>query len=699
VLVVHADPSFAEAVVRALWARGLSAVSVESGERAIDRFIVGAAAALVVSTELPGRDGAATVESIRWAPGGADVPIVLTSREPDAPRLSETARRLRASTLSGREAEDAEAVAALVGRVIAAAAGTSAGEAAAGAPAPPTSPTIFAGVPPQAGPPTRSALSPSSAPRPPGSETVAGRRAREGSGSRPSLPPEADPVARREAEEVERRARDITAGTAASGGDLSRTPFPRLLAELAAARATGALVVVAPADDRLRTTTGDTPKKVVYFRGGVPVYVKSNLLRECLGQVLVQMGIIDASVRNASLERMRETGARQGATLLAMGAITPDDLRAALEEQLRTKLFDLFAWTSGEYRFSTRVVPPPEVVTLELGLAEIVFEGVVRRISPQRLLDALAPHIDDYVVPVAAGLTRFFALDLVNEARLVLRALDGTRTLRELITVAGQRPGAAAQIVYAMECLGALRFSRDKAPVEALTDPAPAPEPSLVDLRPPEEATPRFSELALRDEWDEQTEDGTLPPVEPALFTATRDAHLPSRHEKPPTPGGVAPRAPPPHAAADGAHADAGHAGETGHPAPGDSDLDERVRRLAEAERVFRRGERALERGKLDDALACFRRAAELVPTEGEFLARRAYTELLVAPASESTQRRLLAELEEATRLSPKAFATHLLLGDARRAAGDAEGARVAYEQALAANPRCAEALEALRAL
>jgi CheY-like chemotaxis protein len=732
VLVVHPDAAFAEAVVRALWARGLSAVSVESGERAIDRFVVSAAAALVVSSDLPGRDGAATVESIRWAPGGADVPVVLTARNADPRALSETGRRLRAATLTGADADDAEAVAALVGRVIetdgavderTSNAGPSPGPAVTH-----SSPTISALVephrrpqlPPTGSPPAETSGFPAhrarTAPHPP-SPTVAARRPREGADAPSKEPPDADSAARYEAEEVERRARDVTARTASTVGDLAHTPFPRLLVELAEARATGALVVVAPPDDRLRTTVGDTAKKVVYFRGGVPVYVKSNLLRECLGQILVQMGLIDASVRNASLERMRETGARQGAALLAMGAITPDDLRAALEEQLRTKLFDLFAWTAGEYRFSTRILPPPEVVTLELGLEQIVFEGVVRRIPPRRLFELLAPHVDHYVVPVAQGLTRFFRLDLVNEARLVLRALDGTRTLRELMSVAGQRPGAAAQLVYAMHCLGALRFSEAMAPADAMTAPAEPPSPAL---RGPLEVTPLLTAIEVGDRWDDQTEDGTLPPVAEAFAAATRDTRLPVHRQEPepgtpPIPRSDGPFSPVPRAVVDEPSAgdtpvwvDARASVDvpvapraTGDPptAPGGPDLDARLQRLAEAERVFRRGERALSRGKLDDALACFRRATELVPSAGEFLARRAYTELLVAPPSDETQRRLLGELEEATRLSPKAYVTHLLLGDARRATGDPDGARVAYEQALAANPQCVEALEALRAL
>ena len=127
--------------------------------------------------------------------------------------------------------------------------------------------------------------------------------------------------------------------------------------------------------------------------------------------------------------------------------------------------------------------------------------------------------------------------------------------------------------------------------------------------------------------------------------------------------------------------------------------LDVRVERIAEAERHFRRGERALARGKHDDAVTAFVRAVELVPDEGEFLARLAHTRLIGAGGDTAVHAQQLAELERAASLAPKHFLTHLLLAEARRLTGDPRGARDAYENALAADPECREALEGLRGL
>jgi len=690
VLVVHADPLFAERIVRALSGHGIRAESVADGELAIDRFVQSPACALVVDSELPGRDGAATIESIRWAPGGALVPVVLTAERAGGLKLSETGKRLGAATLEGAAARDPEAVAQLVRRVLGNADRSAPTRDALTSPAiavSHTSPTLSALQNDAHGLADDESLPPVSSAgllaRPKRErETVAARTRMPAFGalgdpdggldssvdekSAPFVRGD-DPDAEQEGRDVERRAADLTPGAATHSGRFAQLPFPRVLARLASQRATGALVVVAKDDERLRTTTGESPKKVVYFRNGVPVYVKSNLVRECLGQILVQSDAITPEQRNESVRRMRAGEGRQGAILVALGALTPDELRAALEEQLRVKLYDLFSWDEADFRFSSRVLPPPEVVTLELGLTEIVFEGVVRRIPPARLLALLEPHLASYVVPVSDRMTRFVRLDLVVEARNVLGVMDGTQRLRDLLAVAGTRPGAAAQLVYAMECLGALRFSDLAMPTErpsddesALDDDDATPREPIPTFRAPSaDAVPRFgkkiperaydtgwddetndeSSVAALSRWDEMgaripapnvarpsAEENVAPPSAPAQSSLPQSIVPQSTVPQSTVPQSIAPQSTVPQSTVPQSTvpqleelAEAAAAARLARAA-----LDARVERIAEAERHFRRGERAFARGKHDDALAAFTRAVELAPEESTFQQRLA---------------------------------------------------------------------------
>jgi tetratricopeptide (TPR) repeat protein len=140
----------------------------------------------------------------------------------------------------------------------------------------------------------------------------------------------------------------------------------------------------------------------------------------------------------------------------------------------------------------------------------------------------------------------------------------------------------------------------------------------------------------------------------------------------------------------------------TARPEPGPridpDELDQRVQRLYQAERHFRRGDRALKRGRLADAVESFERAVELCPDEGEFLAHLGYARYQLANGGGGVSE-ALSDLERSCELAPKLDLTHLLRARVLRDRGDLDEARNAYEQALAANPDCQEALEGLRAL
>lgn len=783
VFVVHPDAPTAERIARAITAVGLRALVFADGERAIDRFIVDPCSLLVVELALPGRDGGATVESIRWAPGGDKVRVLLTATAgTSGGRLDEVADRIGAAR-TFRAPIDPVRIAAAVREMI--------DETGALTRVAHAEVELLAGAMPGFDPDAfEDELSTDS-----GDESDAPWSSGD------------DPGAELEGREVERSIVEIDKTDDGFEGQLVDTSFPRLLQRLGEARATGALALSAPDDER-ETTTGEPPRKVLFFRNGLPAYVKSNLVRECLGQVLVRSGRISAEQRNESIKRMRGGAGRQGAILLAMGALTPHDLRDALEEQLRVKLFDLFRWRRGEYRFSAHMMPPPEIVTLDLALPEIIFEGIVRAIPPARLLELLGPHLDAFVVPTRERIARFLHLDLVREARAIVLSLDGTQRLREVLAKAGKRPGAAAQLLYAMVSMDAVSFETEARPVLPVDPPDDRLEDELSspgNMTALREELERIARLLKAERWTEAlgidhannddirstvarlrqryralTMTGSAPrelrqlaaEVRARLDQAERaltsrsagEGSASTRVARPGSGSGPAPGEAPAPRASDrdelrtdptGARAIAQQAPISGDdddedetfdeqaasdlgvaglsslqrsldrsedvrscspeitgstppaaatdgsalvPSPGPA-LDQQVDRLFRAERQFRRGERALERGRTADALVAFRRAVELCPDEGQFLAHLGWVEHLTSPDDSDVSRTALVYLARACELAPKLDLAHLFRARVLSATGDLQGARDSYERALAANPDCREALDGLRAL
>ena len=94
-------------------------------------------------------------------------------------------------------------------------------------------------------------------------------------------------------------------------------------------------------------------KKIVQFQDGNPVSVKSNLVSECLGQLLVRERIISQRELEASIRDMKSSGAKQGQVLMKMGSISQKNLDYGLALQFETKVLEPFGWEQGEYRFNS----------------------------------------------------------------------------------------------------------------------------------------------------------------------------------------------------------------------------------------------------------------------------------------------------------------------------------------------------------
>jgi CheY-like chemotaxis protein len=759
VLVVHPDSSIGQRISETARSLGHEAVLVHDGERAIDQFVQTPSDALVVNLLLPARDGVATVETIRWAPGGERVPVILTAQG-DPERLDKVSRYLNAvATLSPTPsaAEIGHALQQALPPPTESSAETRQLHVTQPAYRPRESPheqaTKAAAVASRAPDEASEAEGPAqtSDAEGPAQASEAAKAAEASEAADPGAEIEGDttrdPEELREGREVELRASTLDR-TARLEGNLSEVPFPQLLARLADLRSTGALVIHSDGDKR-RTTTGESPKKVVFFRNGVPQHLRSNLVEECLGQVLRRSGQIDDEALEDSLRQVREGAGRQGAVLIAMGALEPHELRDALEEQQRLKLFDLFGWTSGSFRFSERMSPPAETVTLEMSLTEIVYHGVVAKLQPQRLLTRLQPHLGKYVVPDVRRLRPFVGMDVPNEVRQVVRSLDGTQPLSQLLRQADPRPGAAAQLLYALECVGAVHYKEQPQPTaravdeDSSEDVASGPahtQRTLARRRPPPDDPPHDASnptaslhrgeirRTVQQRMGQTPSEGTARPAtdeggskapRPAETghssssepPASQDWNSPAERQTMPDGPGRSPRPGRRHATdsaspesstpparpdeAEDAPATGGvhHAGR----GAGALSLDDRVDRMVQAERLFRRGERALRRGRMQQALSAFEHSVELCPEEGEFLAWLGYTRHAAAPGDATASRQACEELARGCALAPKLDVAHLLRARVLRSLGELAAARDAYERALAANPDCTEALESLR--
>jgi hypothetical protein len=276
-------------------------------------------------------------------------------------------------------------------------------------------------------------------------------------------------------------------------GSLDRIPFAKLLRALAKERATGSLFL-------LREDT----KKVVFFEDGAPVFVRSNVLSECLGQVLAQEGLITQEQCDQTLEAIRRTGKKQGELLVEMGILSGGNLRYGLQSQLRLKLVDIFTWGDGRFQFKEGPLKLEPGLRLQTDPAAIIVSSLLETADADQAAAALDPVRDRF--PVAKDLSAV-SDELEDDENYFFRSLDGARTVDEVVAQAEMEGNADSVVLYALIAAGAVQVSR--IPRSVNTNPPPPPERH--NDRPDDDFVPEYEAKSQLREFEDTPLPGVLP--------------------------------------------------------------------------------------------------------------------------------------------------------------------------------------------
>jgi len=316
----------------------------------------------------------------------------------------------------------------------------------------------------------------------------------------PPVPRESlrDPAQQRERRDVERSARTLVDDPAQAefSGTLKRTPLARVLQRLYATRATGSLLLLresttkrgdprrvpAPSRDGLRQAEPDVvhAKKIVLLADGYPVSARSNLLSECLGQILLEKKLITREALAASVARMQKEKRQQGQILIEMGVLSPHNLQRALVDQIEAKLLEVFAWPDGKYMFRASGDVPSQATRLERPPAALILEGIRRHYDEPRQKTVLARYTGQFVALVADPMLRLQEMTADPSELAFIRGIDGTRQLEEILSYARIPTPKARLLVVALSEAGMIQpqetTSRRRAPVNG-TAAAVTPPP------------------------------------------------------------------------------------------------------------------------------------------------------------------------------------------------------------------------------
>ncbi|MFN2548393.1 MAG: DUF4388 domain-containing protein, partial [Myxococcales bacterium] len=274
-------------------------------------------------------------------------------------------------------------------------------------------------------------------------------------------------------------------GAALVRGNLRDTGFAEVLSELHRWRATGSLLL-----------ENSPVKKLVWLKEGAPVFVRSNLLNEALGQLLVRERMITLAECEDGLRRVHESKRQLGTELIEMGCISPANLSYALQLQVEQKLFDVFSWTEGEYRFNPRASMPAMQIALELTPAKVLLEGMKRAYDDDRVKKGLGNVETMSALLTDDPMDRFQDMGLDPEEAQVYAVIDGKKTIRELLESGALPRDDARRLVYALRCANMIHFAPPETVRAPIVQPIAAP-PSVTDGPRPQERK-RIERLAAR---------------------------------------------------------------------------------------------------------------------------------------------------------------------------------------------------------
>jgi CheY-like chemotaxis protein len=234
------------------------------------------------------------------------------------------------------------------------------------------------------------------------------------------------------------RAHSTEDSQAILSGDLSCISIPEVLQMLELQRQTGALHIAAQ-----RTEI------VLYLREGLLDFARGHGLSSTfrLGRYLVRAGVVGTERLRQFLDGEAVPNRLIGEAMVQLGVVSDAAVQDALRAQVSELVYEVVGWKQGRFTFA-RGGTCPEATLSPLGLQPggIVMEGF-RRVDEWRLIESTI-DFDDTLLRDAGSEDKAVASELTEAERNVLDAIDGTRSVREIVDVVPASTFDVCKILY-----------------------------------------------------------------------------------------------------------------------------------------------------------------------------------------------------------------------------------------------------------
>lgn len=494
---------------------------------------------------------------------------------------------------------------------------------------------------------------------------------------------------------------EATARKRGGSGNLERVAFPALLHHLHGLRATGTLQL-----------ESEKKRKWIELRDGYPVAVRSNLMRETLSSRLLKSGRVSREVLEDSRREAEKNGVRHGEILVAMRALSEEQVTDALRDQADEKFFEIFSWPNGTFRFE-RGARLERANALGIGRspASLILLGVHSRFPLERIDGYFSSHAGRYLAHGESPFYRFQDLSVDATDAAFVRGIDGSRKLGEF----RGEDERLRRTIYGLLAAGMLELRASAAapparPVAAHAIAHPVSEHVAEHPgRDRRQDDPRHAELmALADQLRAHDAYEVL-----GVARGASESDVKAAYER------LAARAHPDRFR-DGSQALRALAEEvfgrvrTAYDTLNDprekqiqaitsKKLERKEQERQKSERAFqaeverRKGEVALSARSYEAALAHFGKALELYPEEGDHHAYYGYVLHLCHPGDAAMAAEAMEHVKRGIKLASHREKPYLFLGRLNKAVGRVDLAERMFVRAVQIEPDCLEAIRELR--
>lgn len=439
-------------------------------------------------------------------------------------------------------------------------------------------------------------------------------------------------------------------------------------------------------------------KKELYFKEGLLVGGRSNILKETFGRVLFENGLLSQSDYEDSLKEVLEKKKKHGAVLQERGLL-PININDALKLQLRMRFVYTFGMSDGIFHFREVNLPENVISQFTISLSSLIVEGVKLHM-PKAVLSEFADTNANTVF--TKGTTQYepTMLNLTQQELNLLLNFTGDKTLKQVLSSIKLKQEEAISLVYLYTGFGFIEAKKQVPTTEMeKEEKKPLTEEQKKLL---EEFKDKLDELKDKNyyEYFNLNQQANITTIKKAYFTLAKQYHPDHFFDYP---------AEIKDAASDifsfitTAYETLTNDEErkqydeylqTGKKQLENNEAD----KIVKAELQFQKGQILLKTNNIKEAYEQFKWAVELNPTEGEYLSYFGWTIFRLSPNSEDSMEKALEYIQRGLQLNKEQDSGYYFLGRILKVKGDEQKAIEAFRTAYAKNQQNIDALREIRA-